>query len=62
MGRRLDALSHDPRPAGCERLSGIENLFRVRVGDYRIVYEIADDILVVLVIRIGHRSDVYRRL
>jgi mRNA interferase RelE/StbE len=62
VARRLDALAHDPRPSGCEKLSGIQNLFRIRVGDYRIVYEIADDVLVVLVITIGHRGDVYRRL
>jgi len=62
VARRLDGLAADPRPPGCERLAGLENLYRVRVGDYRIVYEIEDDVLVVLVITIGNRREVYRRL
>jgi mRNA interferase RelE/StbE len=62
IARRLDGFAAEPRPSGCERLSGLDDLYRVRVGDYRIVYEIEDDILVVLVITIGHRRDVYRRL
>ena len=56
----IDALAHDPRPAGCRRLSGSDGLWRVRVGDYRIVYEIRDEVLAVLVVRLGHRREVYR--
>ena len=56
----LAALEEDPRPPGVVKLSGEDNLWRIRVGDYRIVYEIHDDRLLVLVVRIGHRKDVYR--
>jgi mRNA interferase RelE/StbE len=55
----IDALSEDPRPAGVEKLSGQER-YRVREGDYRVVYEISDDEVIVVVVRIGHRKDVYR--
>ena len=54
-----NAHAHDPRPTGCEKLSG-QDRYRVRQGAYRIVYEIEDSRLVVLVIRIGHGRDVYR--
>ena len=57
---RIQALSHEPRPAGCERLSGQER-YRIRQGDYRILYEIHDDALIVMVVKIGHRRDVYRK-
>jgi mRNA interferase RelE/StbE len=49
----------EPRPAGCERLTG-EDLYRIRQGDYRVIYSLADAELTVLVIHIGHRRDVYR--
>ena len=58
--RKLDALQEDPRPFGVEKLTGPEDLYRVRVGDWRIVYAIRDSALVVIVIRIGHRREVYR--
>lgn len=58
--RKLEALEGNPRPAGVEKLTGREDLYRVRVGDWRIVYAIRDRELVVIVIRIGHRRDVYR--
>jgi mRNA interferase RelE/StbE len=56
---RIEALCDDPRAPGCEKLSGAE-LYRVRQGMYRIVYEIQDERIVVEVIRVGHRGDVYR--
>lgn len=56
---RIEALRDDPRPPGCVKLSGQE-YYRVRQGNYRIVYEIVDDRLVVVVIAVGHRRDVYR--
>ena len=56
---RMDGLRHDPRAPGCEKLSGAE-LYRVRQGVYRIVYEIHDAWIVVEVIRVGHRGEVYR--
>jgi mRNA interferase RelE/StbE len=57
----IEGLSHNPRPVGVEKLAGVE-LYRIRVGNYRIIYEILDDKLLVTVIRIGHRREVYRRL
>lgn len=62
IASRLDQLSSNPRPSGCEKLGGVDDLYRVRVGDYRVVYQISDEALVVLVVTIGHRGDVYRRL
>jgi len=56
---RIENLAHDPRPSGSEKLSGQER-YRVRQGDYRILYEIHDHVLVVMVVRIGHRREVYR--
>ena len=57
--RRMEALAKDPRPNGCEKLSGQER-YRVRQGRYRIIYEIIDDQLVVTVVKIGHRREVYK--
>ncbi len=52
-------LSFDPRPAGCEKLSGQEK-YRIRKGQYRIVYSISEKELIVFVVKVGHRKDVYR--
>lgn len=62
IGRRIDALAEDPRPPGVEKLKGSDNLFRVRSGDYRIVYTIEDHVLVIVVVHVAHRRDVYRGL
>lgn len=62
IGRVIDDLGEEPRPSGAKALQGRHGLLRVRVGDYRIVYQIDDDVLEVLIIRIGHRRDVYRGL
>ena len=59
---RIDRLAADPRPPGVKKLQGESDLFRLRSGNYRIVYSIEDVRLIVLVIRIGHRQDVYRHL
>lgn len=58
--RRIRALADDPRPPGCEKLTGGGDRYRVREGRYRIVYAIEDDRLVVWVVKVGHRKDVYR--
>jgi len=55
----IEALSEDPRAPGCEKLSGQER-YRVRRGLYRIIYEIKDDMLIIVVVKVGHRHDVYR--
>jgi mRNA interferase RelE/StbE len=56
----IDALTVNPRPPGCVKLAGEENVWRVRVRDYRILYEVHEGRLVVLVIRIAHRREAYR--
>ena len=57
--RRIRALSENPRPSGCEKLTGHER-YRVRQGRYRIVYSIEDVVLTVWIVKVGHRKDVYR--
>lgn len=57
--RRIEELASDPRPPGVEKLSG-SPYYRVRQGTYRIVYEIQDDVLIVHILKVGHRKDVYR--
>lgn len=57
--KALVGLRDDPRPPGCLKLTGEDDLWRIRVGDYRIVYTIADEALIVLVVRVAHRKDVY---
>ena len=56
---KITSLSRDPRPPGCEKLSGHEQ-YRLRQGNYRILYEIQDLHLIVVVVKVGHRRDVYR--
>ena len=58
--RALDVLADNPRPSGVVKMAGDDDLWRLRVGDFRIVYEIHDDVLLVMVLRIGHRREVYR--
>jgi mRNA interferase RelE/StbE len=55
---KIRELASDPRPHGCKKLSGQEK-YRLRQGDYRILYEIHDDELIVVLVKIGHRRDVY---
>ncbi len=56
---KITALSRDPRPPGCEKLSG-HDLYRLRQGNYRILYAIQDSDLIVVVVKVAHRRDVYR--
>ncbi|MGH2429909.1 MAG: type II toxin-antitoxin system RelE family toxin [Candidatus Limnocylindria bacterium] len=60
VARRIDQLAEEPRGAGSLKLRGADDVWRARVGDYRLLYRIEDDRLLVLVIKIGHRRDVYR--
>lgn len=60
--RRLEELEFNPRPAGTEKLAGSRDLYRSRVGDYRIIYRIEDAVLLVLVLKVGNRKEVYRNL
>jgi mRNA interferase RelE/StbE len=59
---RIEKLEEDPRPHDAVKLQSPEGLYRLRVGDYRIVYQIEDDRLVVLIVRVGNRKEVYRGL
>ena len=57
---RIEGLKSDPRPKSCRKLEGEERAYRVRLGDYRIVYEVWDKQIHVIVINVGHRKDIYR--
>ena len=56
----IQTLARNPRPPGCRKLSGTKGAWRIRVGDYRVVYEIADEIRIVRINRVRHRREVYR--
>ena len=57
---KIDALATEPLPVGAVRLSSEENIYRIRVGNYRIIYAIEDNQLLVLVVKVSHRREVYR--
>ena len=61
IATKVDALANNPFPTGTKKLSGEENLFRVRVGDYRIIYQVRERVLLLLVVKVGRRKEVYRR-
>jgi mRNA interferase RelE/StbE len=56
----IRSLADNPRPPGCEKLAGEDDRYRIRVGRYRVIYLVGDGELVVVVVRVGHRKDVYR--
>ena len=56
---QISQLAEKPRPFGCKKLRGTE-FYRIRIGDYRVIYKIEDEVLLILVIRIGHRKDIYK--
>jgi mRNA interferase RelE/StbE len=58
--RRVQDLANDPRPPGCVKLASVADTYRIRVGDYRILYEVHDRMVLVVVVRVGHRREVYR--
>jgi mRNA interferase RelE/StbE len=57
--RRIAGLKEDPRPHGCVKLKGYENEYRIRIGDYRVRYEVRDQESIVLLLHCKHRKDVY---
>ena len=57
---RVDVLASNPRPDGVKKLEGDENAWRIRVGEFRVVYEIHDAVLMVMVLRVANRRDAYR--
>lgn len=59
LSKTIDKLTGNPLPNGVKKLAGEDNLFRVRVGDYRIIYQLKSNELIILVVRVGHRRDIY---
>jgi mRNA interferase RelE/StbE len=57
---RITALASEPRPSGCEKLSGAEGRYRIRQGEFRVVYAVDDATRTVEVVKVGHRREVYR--
>jgi mRNA interferase RelE/StbE len=57
----VESLAHDARPDGARKLQGSQHTYRIRVGDYRVVYDVSDAKLLIQVVRTRHRKDVYRR-
>lgn len=60
IAARIDALAVDPRPPGVQKLTESQDEYRIRIGDYRVVYDVRDQVLLVLVVRVARRRDVYR--
>ena len=58
----IESLRTNPMPEGCKPIRGYEGHYRIRVGQYRIVYEIASTIRIITIVKVGHRKDVYRNL
>ncbi len=57
---KIEALAQTPRPPGCRKIQGLENLWRIRIGDYRVIYQIFDEDQVIDIIAVRHRSKAYR--
>ena len=57
---KIDGLRSDPRPHGCVKLKGSEDIYRIRVGEHRVLYQVRDDVLLVLVVKVGKRERVYK--
>ena len=55
----IESLAENPFPSGVKKLKGDEDLYRIRAGDYRLSYQVQSDLLLVLVVRIGHRKEIY---
>jgi mRNA interferase RelE/StbE len=60
LAARIDSLAQNPRPPGAVRIEGTELIYRIRVGDYRVLYAVEERDLIVLVVKVGHRREVYR--
>ena len=60
LEEKIDELAQNPRPHGAIKLTNEDDLYRIRVGDYRAIYQIQDKILLILVVKIGHRKEIYR--
>lgn len=62
IARRIDSLAENPLPSGIKKIEGEDELYRLRVGDYRVLYQVRGKVLWVLIVGVGHRRDVYRRI
>ena len=60
--RKIELLKNESRPEGSAKLKGSHNLFRIRHGDYRVIYQIHKNVLLIIIIRIGHRREIYKNL
>ena len=60
ISKSLDKLSFNPRPSGCKKLTNFDGLYRIKVGNYRVIYLIEDDKLIIEIIKIGHRQSIYK--
>ena len=61
IAARIDKLQENPYPNGCKKLQGYDEVYRIRQGNYRILYEVFEDILIVKIIKVGNRKDIYRK-
>lgn len=59
---KIERLKINPKPEGSAKLKGSRDLFRIRHGDYRIIYQIKKNVLLLIIIRVGHRRDIYKNL
>ena len=60
LSAKIEVLRDDPFPPGCKKMAGIPDVWRIRAGDYRVVYQVHRGVLLVLVLTVGHRREVYR--
>jgi len=58
---KITALASDPRPPGCAKLKDSEDIYRIRIGDHRVLYQVKDKVLLVLVVKVGKREEIYKR-
>jgi len=58
--KKIKTLAEDPRPNGCKKLTGVDSAYRIRIGNYRVVYSIYDQQLIIEVVKIGHRKGIYK--
>jgi mRNA interferase RelE/StbE len=56
----IDQLVDNPRPVGCKKLTGTDDSYRIRIGNYRVIYTVFDSLLIVTIIKVAHRKDAYR--
>ncbi len=60
--QHIEELSNNPRPHGCKKLSGSNSSYRIRIGDYRVIYDVFDHDVLIRIVKVGHRQHVYRNL